>query len=156
MGIHNVSLPGAVAAADGVAESGVLLTGLAPPGAGAAGAVLAVGELLARLGVALVAGAVAAAPWCWVTGWPGGRADGSAAEGGAVARLALDRGGQRLARGTLHHGDCDGPAVERGCDDRSEPGPARARRGRPYCPGVARSQRRYPGGRTGVRRTRSA
>jgi hypothetical protein len=43
----------------GVAEFGVLLTGLVLPGA-VAGAVLAAGELLAPLGVVLVAGAVAA------------------------------------------------------------------------------------------------
>ena len=40
----------------------MLLTELVPPGAVAAGAVLAAGELLAPLGVALVAGAAAAAP----------------------------------------------------------------------------------------------
>jgi hypothetical protein len=51
----------AVAAADEVAEFGALLTGLVPPEA-VAGAVLAAGDLLAPLDVALVAGAVAAAP----------------------------------------------------------------------------------------------
>jgi hypothetical protein len=50
------------AAADGVAEFGVLLAGLVPLGVVAAGAVLAAGELLASLGVALAAGLVAAAP----------------------------------------------------------------------------------------------
>jgi hypothetical protein len=40
----------------------MLLTELVPPGAVAAGAVLAAGELLAPLGVALVAGAAAATP----------------------------------------------------------------------------------------------
>jgi hypothetical protein len=51
-----------VGVAAGVAEFGVLLTGLVLPGVVAAGAVLAGGELLAPLGVVLVAGAVAAGP----------------------------------------------------------------------------------------------
>jgi hypothetical protein len=45
-----------------VAESGALRTGSVPPAVVAAHTVLAAGELLAPLGVALAAGAVAAAP----------------------------------------------------------------------------------------------
>jgi len=67
--------------AEGVAELGVLLTGLLLPGVAAA-AVLTVGELLALLGVVLVAGAVAAAPVVLV----GGVGDGLAGAADAVER----------------------------------------------------------------------
>ena len=41
-----------------------------------------------------------------------------------MAWLTLDHGGQRLARGTLRHGDRDGAANERGGDDHSQACPA--------------------------------
>ena len=49
----------------------MLLTELVPPGAVAAGAVLAAGELLAPLGVALVAERPQRPRPYWVTGWRG-------------------------------------------------------------------------------------
>jgi hypothetical protein len=54
--------------------------------------------------------------------------------------LTLDHRGQRLARGTLHHGDRDGAANERGGDDRSQASPAPTRPRPPMPPG------RGPGG----------
>ena len=64
----------------------MLLTELVPPGAVAAGAVLAAGELLAPLGVALVAGAAAAAPAVLGNGLAGG---GSRADGGLPAAPSI-------------------------------------------------------------------
>ena len=71
--------------ADGVAGFGALLTGVVLLGVVAAGAVLAAGELLAPLGVALLAGLVAAAPVVLA----GGVGDGLA---GAALPTARRRG----------------------------------------------------------------
>ena len=54
----------------------------------------------------------------------GSAAHSAAAEGGAVARLALDHGGQRRARGMLEQRERDGAADERRHDERGRPDPA--------------------------------
>jgi hypothetical protein len=48
----------------------------------------------------------------------------STAESAAAARLALDHGGQRLARGMLEQRERDGAADERRHDERGRPDPA--------------------------------
>jgi len=130
---------------------------LAPPGAVAAGAVLAAGELLARLGVALVAGAVAAAPVVlgdglagaavptdpppMVVPWPG------------LPWTAADSGLPAAPSTTV---TAMAPPLNAAAMTAASPaqrGPAAAGRAARARPG---SQRRYPGGRTGARRTRSA